>query len=132
MLLLATLLLIPAILWKIVYTPVALVVAALSRSLLSTLNPAVGFDTIKKMGPVYWQAMLICTVLAFGQWFLNFVLSWVPILGVIVGWFVNAYVYLAIGCTLGSPSSRRRPSSAGSRPARSGRRRNRGGGRPRP
>ena len=101
MLLLATLLLIPAILWKIVYTPVALVVAALSRSLLSTLNPAVGFDTIKKMGPVYWQAMLICTVLAFGQWFLNFVLSWVPILGVIVGWFVNAYVYLAIGCTLG-------------------------------
>ena len=25
--------------------------------------------------------------------------SW--LLGVIVGWFVNAYVYLAIGCTLG-------------------------------
>ena len=48
--LIATLLLIPAIVWKIVYTPVAFVVAALSRSLLSTLNPAVGFDTDKEDG----------------------------------------------------------------------------------
>jgi hypothetical protein len=100
-LLLATLLLIPAILWKIVYTPVALVVAARSRSLLSTLNPAVGFDTVKKMGPVSWQAILICSVLAFVQWFLNFVLSWLWIPGGMVGSFVSAYVYLAIGCTLG-------------------------------
>ena len=49
-LLLATLLLIPAILWKIVYTPVALMVAALSRSLLSTLNPMIGFDTDQEDG----------------------------------------------------------------------------------
>lgn len=100
-LLVATLLLIPAILWKIVYTPVALVVAALSRSVVSTLNPSLGFDTIKKMGTVYWQAMLIYTVLAFGQWIVNFVLSWLWIPGGIVASFVNAYVYLAIGCTLG-------------------------------
>ncbi|MET0552252.1 MAG: hypothetical protein ABW221_04390 [Vicinamibacteria bacterium] len=99
--LIATLLLIPAILWKIVYTPVAFVVAALSRSLFSTLNPAIGFDTIKKMGPTYWQAMLIYTVLALGQWVLGFVLSWVPYLGGFVASFVDAYVYLAIGCTLG-------------------------------
>jgi hypothetical protein len=100
-LLLATLLLIPAILWKIAYTPVALTVAGLSKSVLSTLNPMIGFDTIKKMGPTYWQAMLIYSVLAFGQWVLGFVLSWIPILGGIVAAFVNAYVYLAIGCTLG-------------------------------
>ncbi len=100
-LLVATLLLIPAILGKIVYTPVALTVAGLSRSILSTLNPMIGFDTIKKMGPTYWQAMLIYTALAFGQWFLNFVLSWIPILGWILASAVNAYVYLAIGCTLG-------------------------------
>jgi hypothetical protein len=100
-LLLATLLLIPAILWKIVYTPVALTVAGLSRSVLSTLNPMIGFDTVKKMGATYWQAMLIYTVLAFGQWVLNFVLSWIPILGGILASFVDAYAYLAIGCTLG-------------------------------
>jgi hypothetical protein len=99
--LVATLLLIPAILWKIAYTPVAFVVAALSRSLLSTLNPTIGFDTIKKMGPTYWQAMLIYTVLAFGQWVLGFLLSWIPFVGGIVASFVDAYVYLAIGCTLG-------------------------------
>ena len=97
----ATLLLIPAILWKLVYTPVALTVAALSRSVLSTLNPVLGFDTIKRMGVVYWQAMLIYTVLAFGQWVLGFLLSFIPILGGIVASFVDAYAYLAIGCTLG-------------------------------
>ena len=75
--------------------------AALSRSVLSTLNPMIAFDTIKKHGRVYWQAMLIYTVLAFGQWVLNFVLSFIPILGGIVASFVDAYAYLAIGCTLG-------------------------------
>lgn len=100
-LLLATLLLIPAILWKVVYTPIALTVAALSRSVLSTWNPVLALDTIKRMGPVYWQAMLIYTVLAFSQWVLNFLLSFIPILGGLAASFVDAYVYLAIGCTLG-------------------------------
>jgi hypothetical protein len=100
-LLVATLLLIPAILWKIAYTPVALTVAALSRSVLSILNPTVALDTVKRMGVVYWQAMLIYAVLAFGQWVLNFLLSFIPFLGGVVASFVDAYVYLAIGCTLG-------------------------------
>jgi uncharacterized membrane protein YgdD (TMEM256/DUF423 family) len=99
--LLATLLLIPAILWKIAYTPVALTVAALSRSVLSILNPMVALDTVKRMGIVYWQAMLIYAVLAFGQWVLNFLLSFIPYLGAVVASFVDAYIYLAIGCTLG-------------------------------
>ena len=101
MLLLATLLLIPAILWKIVYTPVSLTVAALSRSVLSTLNPVIAMDTVKRMGTVYWQAMLIYTILAFGQWVLNFLLSFIPFIGWIFASFVDAYVYLCIGCTLG-------------------------------
>ncbi len=101
MLLLATLLVIPAILWKIVYTPVSLTVAALSRSVLSILNPMIAMDTIKRMGIVYWQAMLIYTVLSFGQWVVKFLLSFIPYLGSLAGSFVDAYVYLAIGCTLG-------------------------------
>ena len=100
-LLLATLLLIPAILWKIVYTPVALTVAAVTRSVLSTWNPVLGFDIIKRMGGVYWQAMLIYAVVAFGQWVVTFLLSFIPFLGVVLSWFVHAYAYLAIGCTLG-------------------------------
>jgi hypothetical protein len=101
MLLLATLLVIPAIIWKIVYTPVSLTVGALSRSVLSILNPMIALDTIKRMGVVYWQAMLIYTVLAFGQWFVNFLLSFIPYLGAVAASFVDAYVYLAIGCALG-------------------------------
>lgn len=101
MLLLATLLLLPAILWKIIYTPIALTVAALSRSVLSTLNPAIALDTIKRMGSVYWQAMLIYSVLVFGQWVVDFLLSFIPYVGGVAASFVDAYVYLAVGCTLG-------------------------------
>jgi hypothetical protein len=101
MLLLATLLIIPAILWKIAYTPVALTVAAISRSVLATLNPVIALDTVKRMGIVYWQAMLISTVLTFGKWVVDFLLSFIPFVGGIAASFVDAYVYLAIGCTLG-------------------------------
>jgi hypothetical protein len=90
-----------ALLWKIVYTPVALTVAGLSRSSISTLNPVVAFDTIKRMGGVYWQAMGIYTVVAVTQWVLGFVFSFIPILGGLVQAFVDAYAYLVIGCTLG-------------------------------
>jgi len=108
-LLLATLLLIPAILWKIVYTPVSLTVAALSRSMLSVLNPVIALDTVKRMGVVYWQAMLIYTVLAFTQWVLNFLLSFIPYVGGLAASFVDAYVYLAVGCTLGLAVFKRAP-----------------------
>ena len=60
-----------------------------------------GFDIIKRMGGVYWQAMLIYAVLAFGQLVVTFLLSFIPFLGVVLSWFVHAYAYLAIGCTLG-------------------------------
>ena len=90
-----------ALLWKIVYTPAALTVAALSRGFFKTLNPIVGLDTIHKMGGTYWQALLIYSFFAGAQWLLGVVLGFVPIAGGIVAAFVNAYAYLAIGCTLG-------------------------------
>jgi len=90
-----------AVVWKVVYTPVALTVAGLSRSFLSTLNPVIGIGTIRRMGTIYWQALLIYTVLAAAQWILGLVLSLIPILGGLVKSFVDAYAYLAIGCTLG-------------------------------
>jgi hypothetical protein len=90
-----------ALVWKIVYTPMALTVAGLSRSILSTLNPVLGFDTMKRMGSVYWHAMGIYTVIALTQWVLGAVLGFIPIAGMIVYSFVAAYAYLMIGCTLG-------------------------------
>jgi hypothetical protein len=90
-----------AIVWKLVYTPAALTVAALSRGFFKTLNPVVGLHTIHKMGGIYWQALAIYSVLAGAQWVLGFGLGFIPIAGGIVKAFVDAYAYLAVGCTLG-------------------------------
>jgi hypothetical protein len=90
-----------ALLWKVIYTPVALTVAGLSRSSMSTLNPVIGFDTIRTMGGVYWQAMGIYTVIALAEWILSLVFRLIPILGGILTAFIDAYAYLMIGCTLG-------------------------------
>jgi hypothetical protein len=89
------------LLWKLFYTPVALTVAALSRSFLSTMNPAIGIDTILKMGSVYWQCLAVYTPVAVGQALVVALLARIPIVGGLVGAFVNAYAYLVIGCVLG-------------------------------
>ena len=90
-----------AVVWKLVYTPVALTVAGLSRSALSTLNPVIGVTTILSMGATYWQAMGIYTLIAITQAVAGFVLGLIPLVGSFVTGFANAYAYLAIGCTLG-------------------------------
>lgn len=87
--------------WKLVYTPVALTVAALSRSVLSTINPVIGIGTIGRMGATYWQAMVIYTIFALAQWATGFALDRIPVAGGIVRSFTDAYASLAIACTLG-------------------------------
>ena len=90
-----------SLLWKIIYSPIALTVAAISGSTLSTLNPVRGLDCIQTMGSVYWQAMAIYTVLALVQWILGWGLGFIPLLGSLGKAFVDAYALLCIGCTLG-------------------------------
>jgi hypothetical protein len=97
----AVVLFVVLVIWKLVYTPVALMVAALSRSFFKILNPILGIDTIRRMGGIYWQALLIYTFFAGAQWGLGFVLDRIPIAGLIAKSFLDAYAYLAVGCTLG-------------------------------
>jgi hypothetical protein len=99
--LLGPIILLVAVAWKILYTPVALVVAALSRSFLSTINPVIGIWAIGKMGAVYWQCLGIYCVLAGSQWILGLLLGFIPVAGGFVAAFINAYASLAIACTLG-------------------------------
>jgi hypothetical protein len=89
------------LIWKLAYTPVALTVAALSRSFLSTLNPVIGIGTIGRMGATYWHAMAIYTVLALAQWTIGYGLDRIPVAGALVRSFTDAYLSLAIACTLG-------------------------------
>ena len=90
-----------AFLWWILYAPVALIVAALSKSVLSTLNPLIGVDTIRKMGSTYWQALAIYLVIVITQTVVGFLLDKVPVAGGLLRSFVDAYGYPAVGCTLG-------------------------------
>jgi hypothetical protein len=90
-----------ALLWKLVYSPIALVAAAISRSFLATLNPLAGLDAIRRMGGTYWSAMGVYTVLVLVSGTLGLLLSLVPFVGKLLVAFVDSYAYLAIGCLLG-------------------------------
>jgi hypothetical protein len=87
--------------WALVYMPVALMVAALSRSVASTLNPLIGIDTIKKMGGTYWQALGVYCVIVFVQRVAASALESIPVAGGLLMAFVDSWAALAIGCTLG-------------------------------
>jgi hypothetical protein len=90
-----------AVIWMVAYLPVALTVAARTKRVLSTLSPAIGVDTIKKMGGTYWQALAIYLAIVVAQTVAAYVLGLIPFAGSLAAAFVNAYAALAIGCTLG-------------------------------
>ena len=98
-----------ALAWKVAYTPVALIVAALSHNLWSIVNPLIGVDTIRRMGPMYVQAMLIYSGFVAVRWALGSALGYVPVAGGIAVSFVDAYFYLAVGCLLGLAVFKRAP-----------------------
>jgi hypothetical protein len=90
-----------AIVWKILYSPVALVAAAISRGFLTTLNPVTGIGAISSMGATYWSAMGVYTGIAVAETVLVAGLGMIPFVGRFLGAFVQSYTYLAIGCLLG-------------------------------
>ena len=90
-----------AIVWKILYSPVALVAAAISRGFLTTLNPVTGIGAISSMGATYWSAMGVYTAIAVAETVLVAGLGMIPFAGRFLGAFVQSYTYLAIGCLLG-------------------------------
>jgi predicted Zn finger-like uncharacterized protein len=90
-----------ALLWKLVYSPIALVAAAVSRSFVATLNPVAGLDAIRRMGRTNWAAMAIYTAIALAETIVGGVLSFIPVAGTLLRAFVQSYAFLAIGCLLG-------------------------------
>ena len=88
-------------LWGVVYMPAAVTVAALTDRIGSTLNPVLGILAIRRMGSVYWQALIIFTALAAVEQLVGYVLGLMAPLKLLLGPLVNTYTALAIGCTLG-------------------------------
>jgi hypothetical protein len=89
------------IVWKVLYSPVALVAAAISRGFLPTLNPVAGISAIRSMGSTYWSAMGVYTGIVVVETVLVAVLGFIPLAGKFLGAFVQSYTYLAVGCLLG-------------------------------
>ncbi len=90
-----------ALLWKVVYSPIALVAAAISRSFFATLNPLAGLDAIRRMGGTYWSAMAVYTAIVLVGGLFSALLLLIPLAGRLLAAFVDSYAYLAIGCLLG-------------------------------
>src|SRR4029450_5991233 len=102
-------LLVLSYLWRLVYPPGALVVAGVSGSVVQTLNPVVGYETLLRMGPVYAQAMAVYGAIALGQAILAFPPFFLPIAAGILSGLVDTYAGLCIGCALGLAVFKRAP-----------------------
>ncbi len=63
------------LLWGLFYFPAACAVAGYTRSFGATLNPAVGLDTIRRLGADYAKILVMCLVVALMAVFVGGVLS---------------------------------------------------------
>ncbi|MEW6733357.1 MAG: hypothetical protein AB1489_18665 [Acidobacteriota bacterium] len=100
--------------WLFLYAPMALLVAGYTQDLRAIINPLVGLDTMRRMGPVYLKVFLMCLSLLAIYSILSMVieraaflsgLSFFPIFGgIIVSTFhgmVIFYLSLVCACLLG-------------------------------
>jgi hypothetical protein len=90
-----------ALLWALLYSPIALIAAAISQSFFATLNPITGIDAIRRMGSVYWEAWFIYTGIVVVGGLIGGILRIVPFLGIFLSAFVESYCFLSFGCLLG-------------------------------
>jgi hypothetical protein len=90
-----------AVLWALLYSPIALIAAAISQSFFATLNPVNGIGAIRRMGSVYWEAWFIYTGIVIVGGLIGGMLGMVPLAGHFLGAFVESYTFLSFGCLLG-------------------------------
>ncbi len=97
--------------WAIFYYPMALTVAGYTQDFLSTINPLVGIDTMKRMGLTYFKAFGMYIVIAIIAGAMNIIVAIVtmpfstPPFGNIPKNLIESaltyYTYLVIACLLG-------------------------------
>lgn len=101
-----------AFLWGVFYLPVAYIVAAYTRNIGSVFNPAVGLDTIRRLGFDYVKILLMSFVLLIFSGVLSIVINIVlvpfnlPRIGnipaIAVGSVVTFYFFIVFSVILGS------------------------------
>lgn len=100
-----------ALLWGIFYFPAACAVAGYTRSFAATINPAVGLDTIRRLGFDYAKIWLMVLILAIFSGVVSVILSVVllpfdmPRVGNLpataIGSFFTFYFCVVFACILG-------------------------------
>jgi hypothetical protein len=64
-----------ALLWGLIYFPVACTIAGYTRSIFATLNPFLGLGTIKRIGKDYRKILLMYIVVGFSLFGLSSIIS---------------------------------------------------------
>lgn len=90
-----------SLIWALGYFPVAFMVAAISQSVWSTLDPREGLRAISAMGQTYWHAVGVTTALFVGCGLVRALVGVHPLTGFVLGPVVECYQWLAVGCVLG-------------------------------
>lgn len=97
-------------LWGFFYYPMALAIAGYTQDFLATINPLVGFDTMKRMGGTYFKAFGMYVVVMIIKGALGFVVGIVTmpfntpfgnIPGNLIGGAITFYSSMVIACLLG-------------------------------
>jgi Protein of unknown function (DUF4013) len=110
----AALMIIPialAFLWGLFYFPAACAVAGYTGSFTATLNPSVGFDTIKRLGGSYAMILLMSLLIVIMSVIIRLILGAIfspfdiPKMGNIpaniIGSFISFYFAIVFSCILG-------------------------------
>jgi len=105
------LLLVLCVLWGIFYFPTALTVAGYTDSIASTMNPLVGFDTMRRMGGNYFKAFGTYLLLLLFSFFIYFGVGLItaPLAALgfgnapaqFIGNIVSFYLYIVTACIFG-------------------------------
>ncbi len=103
-----------AALWALLYSPIALIAAAISQSFFATLNPITGIDAIRRMGSIYWEAWFIYTGIVIVGGLAASILGIVPLLGTLLGRLRRGVLLPLLRLPLWASPSSRGPKSWGS------------------
>lgn len=100
-----------ALAWAVFYYPMALLVAGWTESFKSIVNPLVGLDTMRHMGPNYFKAFAMYLAVYVAGIVANAVIAFatspfdMPFVGNVpgrfLGGFVTFYTSLVVACVLG-------------------------------
>jgi hypothetical protein len=101
-----------AVLWQLLYTPLAIAVALTTRSAVHAFNPGDGFELARRMGGALGASFGVYVGLLLVLWLLGAALPPTTVAASVGRAVADAYACLAVGCALGRAVGRKAPELA--------------------